>query len=82
MFNNMELFLKNMSQACEEKIHDTSITEEDSSFQFDVLMKTTETKKGETIVYSLGIPDNEPIEDFEKDMEQLTSDSIKDFEEE
>jgi hypothetical protein len=29
-------------------------------------------------IISLGIPDNESIEDFEKDMEQLTSDSIKD----
>jgi len=74
--------MKNMSQTYD-KILDTSITDKDVSFtNIELLQKTTETKKTETIIYSLGIPKNEPIEDFEKDMEQLTSDSIKDFEEE
>ena len=71
-----------MSQKYDE-IRDTSITDKDVSFtNVELIQKTTETKKTETIIYSLGIPKNEPIEDFEKDMEQLTSDSIKDFEEE
>ena len=71
-----------MSQACEEKTLVTSMTENDSTFQVDVMFETTEIKKSENIIFSLGIPKNESIEDFENDMEQLTSDSIKDFEEE
>lgn len=71
-----------MSQAYS-KTQYTGITDDDLSFtNVELIEKTTETKKTETIIYSLGIPKNEPIEDFEKDMEQLTSDSIKDFEEE
>lgn len=71
-----------MSQTYD-KTRYTSMTQEDLiSYMVELLEKTTETKKTETRIYSLGIPNNEPIEDFEKDMEQLTSDSIKDFEEE
>jgi len=71
-----------MSQTYD-KTQYTSMTQEDLiSYMVELLEKTTETKKTETRIYSLGIPNNEPIEDFEKDMEQLTSDSIKDFEEE
>lgn len=36
-------------------------------------------KKKATQIFSLGIPENEPIEQFEKDMDQLTKQSMKDI---
>jgi len=68
-----------MSQAFKEKTLSTNPTEDVFSLQAEVLTGTTETKESETQVFSLEIPENESLEDFDKDMEQLTKDSINDW---
>lgn len=56
-------------------------TIEDDLLIMDVEVTTKPTKINESDkIFSLGIPDNESIEDFEEDMEQLTRNSNKDFE--
>lgn len=69
-----------MSQALEKEVS-LSTSNEGTKFDFhvEIMTETTETKESETQVFSLGIPKNESLEDFDKDMEQLTQDSIKDW---
>ena len=56
-------------------------TIEDDLLIMDVEVTTKPTKTNESgKIFSLGIPDNESIEKFEEDMEQLVRNSNKDFE--
>ena len=69
-----------MSLATEERTLSTSATENVFSLQIELSTRSTETKESETQVFSLGLPKNESLEDFDKDMEQITKDSINDWE--
>lgn len=72
-----------MSQAYEEKIslltHDTGT--ELRFKQIEVVTVSTETKQSETQVYSLGHPKNETLKDFDKQMEQISENSLENWEE-
>lgn len=50
-------------------------------FSIDVVLvpQTVESEGSETKTISLGLSENESLADAEKDMEQLTQDSIKDW---
>ena len=67
-----------MSETLQERIL-TSGKTEDFILLGDVSTETTETKETETQVFSLEIPENESLEEFDKDMDQLTKESIKDW---
>jgi len=67
-----------MSETLQKRIL-TSGKTEDFILSGDVSTETTETKESETQVFSLEIPENESIEEFDKDMDQLTKESIKDW---
>ena len=57
---------------------------EGTSFTVSVIMSSSTTQSIETEakkIINLGIPDNESLEDAEKDMEQLTQNSLKDWDE-
>lgn len=65
-------------QVPKESIASTHIVEalENLSFKIDLIVLTTETKKSETKVVSLGLPKNESLKDFDKRMEQVAEDSL------
>lgn len=81
-FNNLHSPLKNMSQTFKDEItYSTGNDKIEYILRVEFLTESTKTTESETQVFSLGIPDNESLEDAEKDMEQLTKNSIKDWEE-
>ena len=70
-----------MSQTFEDVI--TYVTNDDGvqiHKKFVFSTESTETTESEIHTFSLGILDNESIEDAEKDMDGLTKNSIKDWE--
>ena len=71
-----------MSQAFEEKIS-MSTHNEGTKFGFliEVVAGSTETAQSETQVFSLGHPENETLEDFDKQMEQISQNSLENWKE-
>lgn len=71
-----------MSQVFKDNItYSTNSEDIEISVQVDLLTESTATQESETQIISLGIPDNESLEDAEKDMGLLTKNSIKDWQE-
>lgn len=50
------------------------------SVSFDLSAQSTYAPDAETQTVSLGIPDNEPLKDAEKDMDEFTRNSINHWE--
>lgn len=69
-----------MSQALEEEIiSSNSDAGTKFGFRVEVSIESTETKESETNVFSLGHPKNESLEDFDKEMEQISNNSLENW---
>ncbi len=70
-----------MSQQFEEKI--SMLTHNEGTklgFKIEIVVGTTETTQSETQVFSLGHSKNETLENFDKQMEQISQNSLENWE--
>lgn len=68
-----------MNQLFEEPMdYSTGSDKIEFNFQVEVTIQSTAVKSSETQVFSLEIPENESLENAEKDMDLLTKNSFKD----
>lgn len=71
-----------MNQEFEEKI--SMLTHELGTkfeFKIELVARSTETTQSETQVFSLGHPENETLQDFDKQMEQISENSLENWKE-
>jgi len=71
-----------MSQVLKDEItYSTNSDKIEFSVQFEFSTESTEIEKSESQIFSLGVSDNESLEDAEQDMKNLIKNSIKDWQE-
>ena len=72
-FNNQHSPLKNMSQTFKDEItYSTDNDEIEYSLRANFLTESTETTESETQETVLDIPENESLEDYNKEMDAVT----------